>query len=127
MRDPDMVIKLRYDSPGSWRKAKCSTITVTRDYDPFFEEDDGPAIDYCNGDADGVVCPIRNECLLYALANSCQYGVWGGCGELTRKAMRKRWPLKRGTTPRPEWEWMTQQDALGPLDPVALLQEEDFD
>lgn len=127
MREPDVVIKLRYDAPGSWRKSKCSAIPVTADYDPFFEEDDGPAIDYCNGDADGVICPIRNECLLYALTNNCAYGVWGGSGELTRKAMRKRWPLKKGTAPRPEWQWMTQEDALGPLDPAVLLLEEDFD
>jgi hypothetical protein len=121
-----VVLKPRYNAPGNWEKAKCRKMRVTRDYDPFFDEEDNTnALDFCNGDADGVICPIRNECLLFALTNNCKEGVWGGSSEITRKALRKRWPLKRGKEPRPEWKWMTQEQALGDLDLIELILEPD--
>jgi hypothetical protein len=120
-----MVLKLRYAAPGNWEKAKCSWIKVTGDYDPFFEDDYTDALDFCNGEADGTPCPIRHECLMYALTNNERHGVWGGCSELTRKAMRKRWPLNRRKDPRREWRWMTLPQALGKMDLVELILEPD--
>lgn len=43
------------------------------------------------------VCPVRPDCLTYALAHGIDFGVWGGMsayqrGLLTRKKERKRCP-----------------------------------
>lgn len=116
-----MVIHLRQVfEPAFWRGAKCLGMHIvppTEDdegnildvgHDPFFVEQD-EALHICNGTEDGIVCPVREECLLYALTNNCREGVWGGTSELGRRAMRKRWPLK-GKEPRPEWHWMTEDE-----------------
>lgn len=44
----------------------------------------------CNGWDDGSVppCPVRAECLEYALANVEKYGVWGGMSERERRRLR---------------------------------------
>src|SRR6185437_3760568 len=106
-----MVLHLR-QNPPDWSKAKCKNVPLSRDYDPFFDEEDNiPALEFCNGSADNVVCPIRHECLIFALTNNCKEGVWGGTSETTRKAIRKRFPPEKGEA-RPEWEWTSEQDAL---------------
>jgi Transcription factor WhiB len=118
-----MVLRLRVSSPDDWRDAKCRIVGVTAEYDPFFDDQD-EALVFCNGEADGVVCPIREECLRFALTNNHKEGVWGGCSELTRRALRKRWPLQ-GKTPRPQWRWMSEQEALKGLRLSDLLAEDE--
>jgi hypothetical protein len=118
-----MVLKLRTPAPGAWEQAKCDGKLADTSYDPWFEDMD-EALDFCNGTWDGDTCPIRHECLLYALTNNERYGVWGGTSELTRRAIRKRWPLK-GREPRPEWQWMTEQDAITGLAPEQLAEDDD--
>lgn len=34
-------------------------------------------------------CPVRRECLLYALENNEQHGVWGGMTPQQRKDLRR--------------------------------------
>ena len=107
-----MVLKLRQEPPN-WEKAKCKNIPLTKDYDPFFDEEDNvPALEFCNGTADGVICPIRHECMIFALTNNCKEGVWGGTSETTRKAMRKKYPPLKGNIERDEWQWTSEKDAL---------------
>lgn len=116
-----MVLNLRVPAPGRWQAAKCLG-KVKRDADgelddPFFDDpestgDQQDAIDFCNGTADGVVCPIRTQCLLFALTNNERMGIYGGMAEKDRKALRKKWPWKGGREPRPEWQWMPQGEAL---------------
>ncbi len=36
------------------------------------------------------ICPVRAECLEYALASKEAYGIWGGYTELERKALLRR-------------------------------------
>jgi hypothetical protein len=100
-----MVLHLRLNAPENWEGAKCEMVKVTRDVDPFFDSPED-AVEFCNGDADGVVCPLRDQCLLFALTNNCAWGVYGGMTEDDRRALRKKWPLKSGKEPRPEWVWM---------------------
>ena len=120
-----MVLRLRTPPPNQWKDAKCRIIGVSADYDPWFDDMD-EALIFCNGEADGVVCPIREECLVFACTNNLREGVWGGMSELSRKALRKRWPLI-GKTPRPEWVWRTEENALKGVRLADLLAEDDDD
>lgn len=51
----------------------------------------------CNGGTMHGVCPVKDECLEYALANRIDHGVWGGESERARRNMVKR----RKITERP--------------------------
>lgn len=120
-----MVLRLRTPAPGNWRKAKCLGTSADTDYDPFFDDMD-EALAFCNGTIDDRPCGIRHDCMVFALTNNLKEGVWGGTSELTRRALRKRWPLK-GREPRPEWHWMTEEDAIKGLSPQELEDDDEDD
>jgi hypothetical protein len=42
-----------------------------------------PAMKICS------TCPVKNECLLYALEKNQSLGVWGGTSERTRRRIRR--------------------------------------
>ena len=118
-----MVLRLRLPPPGNWANAKClGRVKRTEDgkvEDPFFEEDDfNEAVDFCNGEADGEVCEIRHDCLIFALTNNERMGVWGGMSVQDRKAVRKIWPWQGGKEPHPRWKWMPKGEALRKLSPA---------
>jgi len=120
-----MVLKLREAAPDNWEGAKCHQFDVNADNDPFFSEDEEEmkeAVNFCNGEADGVQCPLRNECLLFSLTNNERFGVWGGVSELGRKAIRKKYP-SRGGRKNDQWSWMSEESALEGLDKKALREE----
>lgn len=39
-------------------------------------------------------CPVRSECLEYALENKESFGLWGGTSERERRAMRRERRLR---------------------------------
>lgn len=43
----------------------------------------------CNGDDTRPPCPVRDECLRFALANNERFGIWGGMSERERRALAK--------------------------------------
>lgn len=51
---------------------------------PDSEEDAGPARAVCAG------CPVRDECLEFALATRQMDGIWGGLTETERRRVRRR-------------------------------------
>jgi WhiB family transcriptional regulator, redox-sensing transcriptional regulator len=60
---------------GSWRdRAACRDI-VAAEYDPFFADTadlQAEAIALCAN------CPVRDDCLTFAVRTGQQYGIWGG-------------------------------------------------
>jgi WhiB family redox-sensing transcriptional regulator len=57
------------------------------DSDLFFpgpEGDPGEAVRICLG------CPVRDECLAWALETRMRYGIWGGLTERERRRLLKR-------------------------------------
>lgn len=118
-----MVLDLRTEAPDGWAEAKCANWVFTNNEDPFFDEEDPlPAMDFCNGVADGKVCPIRHECLIFALRNNEKFGVWGGMSEVGRKAVRKKFPSYKGQE-NEHWQWMQEQEAVRGLSRSQLKQE----
>lgn len=103
-----MVAVPRQESPWDGTE-KCSGM-VYGPYDregwedPFFEGPEEEAVAFCRGSIEGdTPCPQLEKCLIFALLNNERDGVWAASPS-DRKAIRKRWPLKRGKLPRPEWK-----------------------
>lgn len=44
-----------------------------------------------------ATCPVKLECLEYALANGIDHGVWGGASERERRRIARRRRLERAT------------------------------
>jgi WhiB family redox-sensing transcriptional regulator len=69
-------------SPEAWRtKALCAQT----DPEAFFPEKGGSTRDakrVCTG------CPVRAECLKFALVNDERFGIWGGLSERERRRVR---------------------------------------
>jgi len=69
--------------PEDWRdRALCAQV----DPETFFPPKGGStreAQDICSR------CPVKAECLEYALANDERFGVWGGVPESRRRKMRR--------------------------------------
>jgi hypothetical protein len=121
-----LVLRLRIPGPGFWKDAKCGgKVNLPFKHpnftDPFFDAEE-EALEFCNGN---TVCPLREQCLLFALTNNEKSGVWGGTTEIDRKAIRKKWPLKSGKEPRPEWEWFPPGEPASWYGPAALRAELD--
>ncbi len=38
-----------------------------------------------------AACPVRQQCLDYAITNRIGHGIWGGLTERERRALRSRW------------------------------------
>jgi WhiB family redox-sensing transcriptional regulator len=63
-----------------WRDQAACRDVVTADYDPFFADTAElqlEAIAIC------TTCPVRDDCLTFAVRTGQQYGVWGGQPEQT--------------------------------------------
>ena len=73
---------IRFETlPWAWR-AKC----LQADPDTFFPEKGGSTREakrICSG------CPVRDECLDFALANDERFGIWGGMSERERRRLKR--------------------------------------
>jgi WhiB family redox-sensing transcriptional regulator len=59
----------------SWRDLAACLDVVSADYDPFFGDNaelQVEAIAIC------ATCPVRDDCLTFAVRTGQQYGIWGG-------------------------------------------------
>jgi WhiB family redox-sensing transcriptional regulator len=77
------------DTIPAWREhAACTGKT-----DKMFPEKSGYVADYEPAQRICATCPVRRECLRYAIDNNERYGVWGGTSpsERRRLASVMRW------------------------------------
>jgi hypothetical protein len=79
------------------KEASCRKFRPTRDHDDFFGDGTGSrsqAKHVCNGTYTDRVCPLREQCLKFALVNNEHYGIWGGLSVLERAYIRRFVPKK---------------------------------
>jgi WhiB family transcriptional regulator, redox-sensing transcriptional regulator len=72
-----------------WRtKAACASVAP----DLFFPAGEtGDALEQAEAaKAICAGCPVRSECLEFAIATRQQYGIWGGTTEVERRSIRRR-------------------------------------
>lgn len=68
-----------------------------RDPSMFFPSD-GVGVEIARRACDG--CPVKVQCLEYAIAERIDHGVWGGCSERERRRIiRSRQAAARSGTP----------------------------
>ncbi len=78
-----MVMRERFDEQD-WRESGGCRTADTSLFFPVTDDDAGPAKAIC------AVCPVREQCLTFALANREEQGVWGGLTETERRRVRRR-------------------------------------
>ena len=86
--------------PESWRRlAACRQV----DSDLFFPVgstgDAAQEIERAKAVCAG--CPVRQPCLAFAIATNQEFGVWGGCDERERPALRRKWRAATAAAVRP--------------------------
>lgn len=83
----------------SWReKARCSG-EDTEIFYPIRDKDTyktvaSQAKAMCFGPSGKTPCPVRKECLWYALEDDEQHGIWGGLSHRERNALVRKWKKK---------------------------------
>jgi WhiB family transcriptional regulator, redox-sensing transcriptional regulator len=84
-----MPVTIRYVDPNGW-----AAEGACRHSDPelFFPvASAGPAArQVARAKAICLQCPVRDECLDFALESGQDFGVWGGTSEVERRTMRRR-------------------------------------
>jgi WhiB family redox-sensing transcriptional regulator len=78
-----MAMTERFDE-ADWRESGACRTVPTAVFFPDTDSEAGPAKAIC------AVCPVREECLSFALANREEQGVWGGLTETERRRTRRR-------------------------------------
>jgi WhiB family transcriptional regulator, redox-sensing transcriptional regulator len=76
----------RLDSRSWWELAACQTVSP----ELFFPvTETGPArMQVARAKAICGECPVRQDCLRYAMSTHEAHGVWGGLSESERRALR---------------------------------------
>lgn len=80
----------------SWRvDAKCADADTEIFYPPrdknLYNEIAAKAKIYCNGSKESAPCPVREDCLWYAIITDEQHGIWGGMSHRERNALIRKW------------------------------------
>lgn len=75
--------------PAWMARAACRGMAARDDvFFPPRGEATGPAKAICRG------CPVRFDCLDYAMINGERHGIWGGLSERERRRLRRRGYIK---------------------------------
>lgn len=82
------AVPARWGAPDDWRPRALCRDSDTNVFFPVGVT--GEAIDLIDAaKAVCAACPVRAECLEFALVTNQQYGVWGGASEEERLALRR--------------------------------------
>jgi WhiB family transcriptional regulator, redox-sensing transcriptional regulator len=79
-----------FDDPNGWRKDALCRGVDTNLFFPAGELGEEPVLHAETAKAVCFTCPVREECLEYALATDQPFGVWGGTTEAERRSIRRR-------------------------------------
>ena len=86
------VFELR---PQPWMKQAHCADADTAVFFPERGESAAPAKAICHA------CPVRTECLDFALSINERHGIWGGTSEMERRILRRQWTgTRRRNRPR---------------------------
>ena len=94
-----MLIERKYElpqpvpRPGDWAQHRLCKGMDTAIFYPTRGEPTEPAKAICAN------CPVKAECLDYALTTFQEHGVWGGMSERERRARRMALHIQRQQTP----------------------------
>lgn len=83
-----------WDTTLEWRQsAACKDL----DTNLFFPVGvTGPAIPHLSAaKAVCATCPVKHECLEFAVTTNQEFGVWGGASEDERRVIRRQWRRAR--------------------------------
>jgi hypothetical protein len=85
--DPRLLAAREANPDSEWRdRAACRGLDAFSEvFFPRPNADPGPALAWCGP------CPVRAECLAWALLHRAADGVWGGTTEEERRAMAVAW------------------------------------
>ena len=78
-----------------WRdQAACAESTGTKLFFPVGVT--GPAeVQIRQAKAVCGECPVKSECLDFAITTNQEYGIWGGTSEEERRVLRRQWRAQR--------------------------------
>jgi len=84
------------DHDEEWRRsAKCFGVDTELFYPPrdkaLYKGIADQALAICNGKDSRPPCPVRIECLLYALRRDEEHGIFGGMSHRERNALLRKW------------------------------------
>lgn len=92
-----------FESENTWMKdAACRKVKIDmfgpgtdlffppRDKEMYKKISEG-AREFCFGTETRPACPVRNECLWYAVELDEQHGIWGGLSHRERNARLRKW------------------------------------
>ena len=91
---PQLLQDTRSDTARVWT---AQALCVGADPEAFFPPGDAPAAearDIC------AACPVRGQCLAYAITADERFGIWGGLDPRQRRTVRRRLE-RRGSSPLP--------------------------
>jgi WhiB family redox-sensing transcriptional regulator len=92
-------VALTWVRTHEWDIAEWRERSACRDSDPdvFFPiGSSGPALEQIEtARRICAACPVRDECLEFALATNQEAGIWGGTTEEERRKLRKAWLAKQ--------------------------------
>lgn len=83
----------RDDTPGGWRE---QALCAQTDPEAFFPDKGGStkkAKKTC------MACPVRRQCLEYALEHDIRFGVWGGLSDIERRKLKRSTRLRGKAEP----------------------------
>ena len=68
---------------GAWKDQAACSGTDTEIFYPANSDEEAEALSIC------ATCPVRAQCLDYAIRNRETYGIWGGATPEQRRRMRR--------------------------------------